>query len=74
MRPKDFVVLGILAWWLLRDREETSVGLTMNCVGPDGDVTQVPLDAQCPPGYELETGNVYQTEPVCNCITEPCNC
>lgn len=75
MRAKDFVVLGVLFWWLLKDREETEVSLTTNCVGPGGEVIQVPLGEDCPPGYELETGNVYNTQPVCNCpANAPCNC
>jgi len=83
MRAKDFVVLGILFWWLLKDREETAVSLTQTCVDSEGNLITVPL-GDCPPGYELVTGEVYPTEPLtgveggpnppCNCFREPCNC
>jgi len=75
IRAKDIVVLGVLFWWLLKDREETSVSLTQSCVGPDGDVIQVPLGDPCPPGYAItEYTNVGEVEPVCHCVTEPCEC
>jgi len=76
IRARDVIVLAALAWWLLRDREEVSVGLTQTCIGPDGDVIQAPL-GQCPPGYTTEVyenGNGYKVEPTCNCIQAPCNC
>lgn len=64
MRAKDVVVLGLMLWWLLHDREETSVNLSQTCVFNDGSVMLVPLGAECPNGSVLETqGNVYPTEP-----------
>ena len=54
IRAKDAVVLGVLFWWLLRDRESTSVSLTQTCVDSEGNEIIVPL-GDCPPGYELQT-------------------
>jgi hypothetical protein len=56
IRPKDIVVLAALAWWLLRDREETSVSLTQTCVFPDGSTVHVPLGSSCPGASVLLTG------------------
>src|SRR5262245_14254620 len=72
MRARDVIVLVALAWWMLRDREETQVGLTETCIGPGGDRLRVPL-GDCPPGYTLETSYSYPTEP-CDCDDEPCSC
>lgn len=70
IRAKDVVVLVGLAWWLLRDREEVSVGLTQTCVYPDGYTEQVPLEvSECPysPEHgvgEFDYGNAYSVEPL----------
>lgn len=59
MKAKDVVVIGVLLWWLLRDRESTDVSLTQSCIipgYPDSRI-QIPLGEPCPNGYEVETIN-----------------
>ena len=62
IRAKDAVVLGVLFWWLLRDRESTSVELTQTCVDGEGNRITVPL-GDCPPGYTLETYEGTESPP-----------
>lgn len=77
IRAKDVVVLGVMLWFLLKDKEETNVALTQTCIDSQGNLITVPL-GDCPEGYTLLTGEV-ETENGgglgnCECIQAPCDC
>lgn len=55
IRAQDVIVLTVLAWWLLKDKESMSVSLEQTCVYNDGSFERVPLGMDCPEGSELMT-------------------